>query len=298
MVIVPPLIMLAIEWIALKISDRVYMGVHFFFVAAIATFLFFQFQKNTGLPTFLIVVIGVGLGVLFAYALFRSAFLKNLMDILIAAPIVVLVMFVFFSNANKLIFPDSDKVELAQPSADNLKCLVILTSWHNGLMTDTKTVDAHGARTSRSWRRHPPGTRTSRHLLHATRRARILPARTVMTRCRPRPTSRQHLHSSRTTSSMSWAGHGYPKPLPRVAGTRQLRRLRPRLDLKYVRSPRAPRIADTLPTGNQLRGLRQRQRRRGFSSTKEAQFVKAVVRFRPANTSLHQDDPEPTKASR
>ena len=120
------------------------MGVHFFFVAAIATFLFFQFQKNTGLPTFLIVVIGVGLGVLFAYALFRSAFLKNLMDILIAAPIVVLVMFVFFSNANKLIFPDSDKVELASnPSADTPVVLVIFDELGtNGLMTDTKTVDA------------------------------------------------------------------------------------------------------------------------------------------------------------
>ena len=145
MVIVPPLIMLAIEWIALRINDKLYMGVHFFFVAGIATFLFFQFQKSLGLPTLLVILIGIGLGVLFAWALFRSPFLKNLMDILIIAPVVVLVMFVFFSNANKLIFPDSEKVELASnPSVDTPLVLIVFDELGtNGLMTNNNTIDAN-----------------------------------------------------------------------------------------------------------------------------------------------------------
>jgi len=290
MVIVPPLIMLAIEWIALKVSDKAYMGVHFFFVAAIATFLFFQFQKNTGLPTFLIVVIGVGLGVLFAYALFRSAFLKNLMDILIAAPIVVLVMFVFFSNANKLIFPDSDKVELASnPSADTPVVLVIFDELGtNGLMTDTKTVDA---------RRYPNFAKlekTSTWYKDQSTTAFFTPRAVpgILTGENPSydtlPTAADQPDSIFTQLGKDYKFH-VMEPVTQIcpdslcpeeaAGTRQLRRLRALAsDLKYVegRLVLPPGIADTLPdVGTNFEGFGgSASADEGFSSTKEAQFVK------------------------
>lgn len=298
MVIVPPLIMLAIEWIALKISDRVYMGVHFFFVAAIATFLFFQFQKNTGLPTLLIVVIGVGLGVLFAYALFRSAFLKNLMDILIAAPIVVLVMFVFFSNANKLIFPDSDKVELASnPNADTPVVLVIFDELGtNGLMTNTRTVDA---------RRYPNFAKlekTSTWYKDQSTTAYFTPRAVpgILTGENPSydtlPTSADQPNSIFTQLGKDYKFH-VMEPVTQIcpeslcpreeAGSRQLRRLKALAsDLKYVegRLVLPPGLADRLPdVGTNFDGFGGNgddtsgdagADKKTFSSQKEANFVK------------------------
>lgn len=295
MVIVPPLIMLAIEWVALKISDKAYMGVHFFFVAAIATFLFFQFQKNTGLPTFLILVIGVGLGILFAYALFRSAFLKNLMDILIAAPVVVLVMFMFFSNTNKLIFPDSEKVELASnPNADTPVVLVIFDELGtNGLMTNTKTVDA---------RRYPNFAKlekTSTWYKDQSTTAFFTPRAVpgILTGENPSydtlPTSADQPDSIFTQLGKDYKFH-VMEPVTQIcpeslcpeekAGSRQLRRLKALAsDLKYVegRLVLPPGIADRLPdVGTNFEGFggngddTSGGSDGGFSSNKQAQFVK------------------------
>ena len=111
--LVPPLIMLAIEWVARLISPQAYYAIHFLFFFGIATFLFVGIEGNffEG-PTILLVALALVLGALFAYAVFRVVFLKNLMDILIVAPVVILLLFVFTSQTSDVIFPQEESVDI------------------------------------------------------------------------------------------------------------------------------------------------------------------------------------------
>ncbi|MBK5232584.1 MAG: sulfatase-like hydrolase/transferase [Thermoleophilia bacterium] len=111
--LVPPLIMLAIEWVAKMIGPKVYYAVHFLFFFGIATFLFISIESNffDG-PTVLMVGLALILGALFGYAVFRVVFLKNLMDILIVAPVVILLLFIFTSESSKVIFPKNESVSI------------------------------------------------------------------------------------------------------------------------------------------------------------------------------------------
>ncbi|MBK8293973.1 MAG: hypothetical protein IPK93_04025 [Solirubrobacterales bacterium] len=122
--LVPPLILLAVEWVAKLISPQVYYAVHFLFFWGIATFLFVGIESNffEG-PTILMVLLALGLGALFAYAVFRVVFLKNLMDILIVAPVVILLLFVFTSKSSDVIFPKSDSVSISFDNIHHAGCL-------------------------------------------------------------------------------------------------------------------------------------------------------------------------------
>ena len=109
----PPLVLLAIEWVATKIRPEVYYAVHFLFLWGIAAFLFIQIQANFyEQPTILLSLMSLILGGLFAYSIFRFTFLKNLMDILIVAPVVILLLFIFASKSTDVIFPQEEKVDI------------------------------------------------------------------------------------------------------------------------------------------------------------------------------------------
>lgn len=111
--LLPPLVMLAVEWVATKIAPQVYYAAHFLFFWGIATFLFIQILSNLfEKPTILLVLLSLILGALFAYAVFKVVFIKNLMDILIIAPVVILVLFIFASDASKAIFPETESVDI------------------------------------------------------------------------------------------------------------------------------------------------------------------------------------------
>ncbi|MDQ2700880.1 MAG: hypothetical protein M3Y23_06080, partial [Actinomycetota bacterium] len=81
--LVPPLILLGIEWLAKLAGPRVYYAVHFLFFWGIAAFLFIQVIGNfVEKPTILLVLLALIAGGLLAYSVFRVVFIKNLMDIL------------------------------------------------------------------------------------------------------------------------------------------------------------------------------------------------------------------------
>ncbi|MGK2932175.1 MAG: sulfatase-like hydrolase/transferase [Solirubrobacterales bacterium] len=111
--LVPPLAMLFIEWVAKLIGPKVYYAVHALFFFVIAVFLFIGIESNffDG-PTILMVLLAMILGALFAYAVFRVVFLKNLMDILIVAPVVILLLFIFTSKSSDVIFPKEESVSI------------------------------------------------------------------------------------------------------------------------------------------------------------------------------------------
>ena len=102
----PPLVMLAIEAVAKLIDRRLYLGLHLVLVAVLFAFFAIQIEKRIfSSPAGLMILIALVLGGLFAYALMKGGFIKQLLDVLTPAPIVFLLLFVFFSDTQKLIFP-------------------------------------------------------------------------------------------------------------------------------------------------------------------------------------------------
>jgi len=106
---VPPLALLALEAIVAAIDRRAYRRLHLGLVALIAAFFFVQVEKRLFTsPTALIVVVALALGGLVAYGLARTRFLRSLFDVLAVAPLVFLVIFLFFSDTSKLVLPQED----------------------------------------------------------------------------------------------------------------------------------------------------------------------------------------------
>ncbi len=107
--LLPPLIALAVEAVVKACSDHAYRILHWTLVALLFAVFVVEIQKRIyGGPAGLMIVIALALGALFAYGLARQGFVKQLLDVLTPAPIVFLVLFVFFSNTHKLIFPAKD----------------------------------------------------------------------------------------------------------------------------------------------------------------------------------------------
>jgi hypothetical protein len=143
--LLPPLVMLAVEWVATRIAPQVYYAVHFLFFWGIATFLFIQILSNFfEKPTILLVLLSLILGALFAYAVFRVVFLKNLMDILIIAPAVILLLFIFASDASKAIFPEEESIDIgAKVESKTPVVMVVMDELGNStLMTKQGEIDA------------------------------------------------------------------------------------------------------------------------------------------------------------
>jgi Sulfatase len=106
---VPPLALLAFEAAVAAVDRRAYRLLHLGLVATIAAFLFVQVEKRIYTsPTALIVLLALGFGALVAYGLARTRFVRNLLDVLSFAPLVFLVIFLFFSDSSKLVLPQDD----------------------------------------------------------------------------------------------------------------------------------------------------------------------------------------------
>jgi len=104
--LLPPIGLLAVEAVVKLISDRAYRVLHLIFAAVLAAVFFLQIEKRIfTAPAVVMILIALGLGALLAWGLSRDGFIKNLLDILTPAPIVFLILFIFFSDTNKLIFP-------------------------------------------------------------------------------------------------------------------------------------------------------------------------------------------------
>jgi hypothetical protein len=104
--LLPPLIALLVEALVKIVSDAAYRILHLVLVAALFAVFVVQIEKRIYQhPAGLMILIALALGALFAYGLYKRGFVKQLLDVLTPAPIVFLVLFVFFSNTHKLIFP-------------------------------------------------------------------------------------------------------------------------------------------------------------------------------------------------
>jgi hypothetical protein len=107
--VLPPLAMLAVEGVTKLIDRRAYLVIHLGLVVLLAAAFFVQIEKRVfSSPASLMILIALAFGALIAYGLYRRGFVKQLLDVLTPAPLVFLVLFLFFSDANKLILPQDD----------------------------------------------------------------------------------------------------------------------------------------------------------------------------------------------
>ncbi len=107
--LLPPLIALLVEVVVKLFSDAAYRILHLVLVGLLFAIFAVQIEKRIfGSPAGLIILIALALGALFAYGLHKRGFVKQLLDVLTPAPILFLVLFIFFSNTHKLIFPAKD----------------------------------------------------------------------------------------------------------------------------------------------------------------------------------------------
>ena len=125
--VLPPLALLALEFLVSRVSARAYQALHFLLLAGISTFLFVQLVSDLIEPrSAVILALALALGLLLAWATYRFAFVKNLMDILIVAPVVVLGLFVFASDTSDLIFPAESEFEVARDSGRDTPIVVVI----------------------------------------------------------------------------------------------------------------------------------------------------------------------------
>jgi hypothetical protein len=101
--IVPPLVATAVEAVVNLVSPAARWVLHLLLVALLMATLVLQFLKQlTDGPAILMIIAAVVAGILLARAYRRPGFVRSLTDILAPAPVIILLVFLFFSDASEL----------------------------------------------------------------------------------------------------------------------------------------------------------------------------------------------------
>ncbi|MBN8866157.1 MAG: sulfatase-like hydrolase/transferase [Solirubrobacterales bacterium] len=140
----PPLALFLVEWLVSRFSARAYYGLHFVFLGAIATFFFIQVVSDLfSARTAIILLLSLALAALLAWSVFRFTFIRNLMDILIVAPLVILALFLFASDTTKVIFPGDSDFKVAADSGDDTPIVLMIFDELGtaDLMTNDRQID-------------------------------------------------------------------------------------------------------------------------------------------------------------
>lgn len=141
----PPIVLLVIEAIVARFSARAYNWLHLVLLGGIATFFAIQMvSKLSSTPTILILAVSIALAALFAWAVHRASFLRNVLDILIVAPVVIVALFVFASPASDVIFPGSAKADASGSTGEDRPIVVVIFDELGtaDLMTGEDRIDA------------------------------------------------------------------------------------------------------------------------------------------------------------
>ncbi len=143
--LVPPALMLAAEALAAWVSPRARWLLHLALLGLLSTVLAMVVLKHliSG-PAGLMVAVAVGAGAGAAALYVRGRFLRSLLDVLIPAPLIVLGVFLLFSDSSELVLPQPD-VEAVEVAAGRPAPVVflILDEFPEGtLMTPGGGIDA------------------------------------------------------------------------------------------------------------------------------------------------------------
>lgn len=107
--LVPPLAMAALEAIAALVSPRLRWGLHLGLVALLVAVIALQALKGIASgPAWTLIAAALLIGTGGAWAYAATRFAQSLMNILLPAPLVILALFLLFSDVSKLVLPQEE----------------------------------------------------------------------------------------------------------------------------------------------------------------------------------------------
>ncbi len=110
--LVPPAVLLVVEWLAAFVGERVWWVVHVLFIAGLAALILLQGAKriaeNSG--TSLVIVAGLA-GAAAAFAYVRVAPVRSFLTILLPAPFIFVALFLFHSPVTELLRVDEKPIQ-------------------------------------------------------------------------------------------------------------------------------------------------------------------------------------------
>jgi hypothetical protein len=113
LVAVPPLLMLAVEAVALRIERRLRDGIHLALIAGLVAAIALQaLDELTSGPGAVLIVAALALGAGAAVVYARTEWLPSLLTVLSPAPLIFVCAFLFFSDVKELVLPE-DEVQAA-----------------------------------------------------------------------------------------------------------------------------------------------------------------------------------------
>ncbi len=117
--LIPPAVLLAAEWLAAVVGERVWWVVHVFFVAGLAAVILLQAEKrladSRGLS---LVILACLAGAAAAFAYVRLATVRSFLTILLPAPFIFAALFLFNSPVTELLHVDKTPVKAASVDAN------------------------------------------------------------------------------------------------------------------------------------------------------------------------------------
>ncbi|MDX6663427.1 MAG: hypothetical protein QOG09_1529 [Solirubrobacterales bacterium] len=126
--LLPPLAMLAAEWLALRFRRGLYEGLHLALLGLLGAAIALQFLKDNVAsgPAGLLIVVALALGALLAWAYRRTVFAPQALSVLSPAPLLFLVIFLFFTPVQKLILPQkqAEAADIDVPSTTPIVVLI------------------------------------------------------------------------------------------------------------------------------------------------------------------------------
>jgi hypothetical protein len=143
--LVPPLVMLALEAIVRRIDERAGWVLHLGLLALLVAALALQVVEHLfSRPAGLILVLALAAGAAGAWLYARGGFVRSLLDVLIPAPLVVLAVFLLFSESSRLVLPGEEAKAAAVeiPSKPPLVFVIFDELPEGTLMTPAGRIDA------------------------------------------------------------------------------------------------------------------------------------------------------------
>jgi hypothetical protein len=123
----PALALFVLELLASLVDDRLRLGLHLLFVAGfVALIAAHAVKKETSVSTSATLIAVSAAALLGTAAYVRFAPVRSVVTVLAAAPVVLLVIFLFFSRVDELVRPASASVRLAQGGGRTSVVMVVL----------------------------------------------------------------------------------------------------------------------------------------------------------------------------
>ena len=125
--LVPPLVMLAVEAIAMRINRRARDAIHLVLVGGLVAMIALQvLGKIADGPGALLVLVALAIGAGGAVLYARTEAVQSLLTVLSPAPLIFIVVFLFFSDAKDLVVPEDD-VQAAEIAVPGKTPVVMIT---------------------------------------------------------------------------------------------------------------------------------------------------------------------------